>query len=115
MTNFRTDIVIIGAGVIGLAIARALSLQNKEVLILEELPKFGQITSSRNSGVIHAGIYYPEKSLKASFCLRGNKLIYAYCKKYSIPYRNTKKILIASSLEQLKTIYNIKKQAKKNL
>ena len=61
MADFETNIAIIGAGVIGLAIARSLSEAGKEVLILEELSEFGQITSSRNSGVIHAGIYYPEK------------------------------------------------------
>ena len=65
MTDFNVEIVVIGAGVIGLAIARALTQLGKEVLILEEEQKFGQITSSRNSGVIHAGIYYPKDSFKA--------------------------------------------------
>ena len=64
MADFSSDIIIIGAGVVGLAIARILSEQGKEALVLEELPEFGKITSSRNSGVIHAGIYYPEQSLK---------------------------------------------------
>lgn len=114
MADFSSDIVIIGAGVVGLTIARALSEQGKEVLILEELSEFGKITSSRNSGVIHAGIYYPEKSLKAKMCVEGNKLLYDYCNKYSIPHKNTKKILVASSEEQVKTIDNIKIQAEKN-
>ena len=61
------------------AIARILSKQGKEVLILEELSEFGRITSSRNSGVIHAGIYYPENSLKAKMCVEGNRLLYDYC------------------------------------
>ena len=114
MINFKTNIVIIGAGVVGLAIARALSEKDKEVLVLEELAEFGQITSSRNSGVIHAGIYYSERSLKAKMCVEGNRLLYEYCSKYSIPYRNTKKILVASSQEQIKIIDDIKIQAEKN-
>ena len=114
MPDFTTDTVIIGAGVIGLAIAKTLAERGKEVLILEELSEFGKITSSRNSGVIHAGIYYPEKSLKAKMCVEGNKLLYDYCNKFSIPHKNTKKILVASSDEQIKTIDNIKMQAEKN-
>ena len=85
MADFDANIVIIGAGVIGLALARELSEKSIEVLVLEELSKFGQLTSSRNSGVIHAGIYYPEKSLKAKTCLEGNTLLYQYCNTYSIP------------------------------
>jgi L-2-hydroxyglutarate oxidase LhgO len=114
MADFDTNIVIIGAGVIGLALARELSKKSIEVLVLEELSKFGQITSSRNSGVIHAGIYYPENSLKTRMCLEGNALLYQYCSTYSIPHRNTKKLLVASSNEQIKIIDNIKVQAEKN-
>ena len=84
MADFTTDTVIIGAGVIGLAIAKTLAERGKEVLILEELSEFGKITSSRNSGVIHAGIYYPEKSLKAKMCVEGNKLLYDYAKAKNI-------------------------------
>ena len=114
MADFTSDIIIIGAGVVGLAIARALSKQGKEVLILEKLSEFGKITSSRNSGVLHAGIYYPEKSLKAKMCVEGNRMLYDYCNKYSIPHKNTKKFLVASSEEQIKTIDDIKIQAEKN-
>jgi len=114
MTDFDANIVIIGAGVVGLALARELSEKFIEVLVLEELSKFGQITSSRNSGVIHAGIYYPENSLKAKMCLEGNTLLYQYCNTYSIPHRNTKKLLLASNNEQIKIIDNIKNQAEKN-
>ena len=114
MADFNSDIVIVGAGVVGLAIAKILSKQGKDVLILEELSEFGKITSSRNSGVIHAGIYYPENSLKAKMCVEGNKLLYNYCKKYSIPHKNTKKILVASSEEQIEIIDAIKVQAEKN-
>ncbi len=114
MADFNTDTVIIGAGVVGLAIGKVLSEQNKEILILEELSEFGQITSSRNSGVIHAGIYYSEKTLKAKMCVEGNKMMYEYCKKFSIPHRNTKKILVASNFEQIQEIDRIKIQAEKN-
>ena len=76
MADFSTDIVIIGAGVIGLAIARTLSEKGRELLIVEELSEFGKITSSRNSGVIHAGLYYPEQSLKTKMCVSGNELLY---------------------------------------
>jgi len=114
MTDFSAEIIIIGAGAIGLAIARSLTQKNYEVIIVEEFPKFGQITSSRNSGVIHAGIYYSEKSLKAKMCVEGNILLYEYCKKYSIPFRNTKKILVASNQQQIQIIDNIKKKAEKN-
>ena len=114
MADFNTEVVIIGAGGLGLAISRELTGEGKEVLILEELPKIGQITSSRNSGVIHAGIYYSEKSLKAKMCVEGNKLLYNYCQKFNIPHKNTKKILIASSDEQIEIIDNIKIKAEKN-
>jgi Predicted dehydrogenase len=114
MADFSTDIAIIGAGVVGLAIGRSLSKQGREVVILENYSEFGKITSSRNSGVIHAGIYYPSNSLKAKMCVEGNKLLYEYCKKYSIPFRNSKKILVACNDEQIKIIDSIKLQAEKN-
>ena len=114
MTDFSSEIVIIGAGVVGLSLAKYILAENKEVLILEELSEFGKITSSRNSGVIHSGIYYPEESFKAKMCLEGNKLLYDYCIKNSIPHNNTKKLLIATSDEQIKIIDNIKIQAEKN-
>ena len=111
MTDFSVENVIIGAGVVGLALGYHLSEKNKEILILEKENDFGKITSSRNSGVIHAGIYYPEKSLKSKFCVLGNQLIYDYCKNNHIPHANTKKILVASSYDQINIIDSIKKQA----
>jgi L-2-hydroxyglutarate oxidase LhgO len=71
--------VVIGAGVIGLAVARRLALEGQEVLLLESAEAFGTGTSSRNSEVIHAGIYYPAGSLKAQLCVQGRKKLYAYC------------------------------------
>jgi L-2-hydroxyglutarate oxidase LhgO len=114
MTDFRVETVVIGAGVVGLAIAYELSRKNNDVLILETEDEFGKITSSRNSGVIHAGIYYPENSLKAKFCVLGNRLLYDYCKKNFVPYINTKKLLIASSFDQINVIDQIKNQAENN-
>ncbi len=114
MTDFSVETVVIGAGVVGLAIAQELSRKNEEVLIIETEDDFGKITSSRNSGVIHAGIYYPKNSLKSKFCVLGNRLLYDYCKKNHIPYLNTKKLLVASSLDQIKIIDQIKNQAENN-
>ena len=114
MTDFEVDTVIIGAGVIGLAIANELSSQKKEVLIIESEDDFGKNTSSRNSGVIHAGIYYKENSLKSRLCILGNKLLYEFCKVNHVPYLNTKKLLVASSHKQVSIIDNIKSQAEKN-
>ena len=93
-------IVEIIVATVGLAIAYELSRKNNDVLILETEDEFGKITSSRNSGVIHAGIYYPENSLKSKFCVLGNRLLYDYCKKNFIPYLNTKKLLVASLIKR---------------
>ncbi|KAK8609128.1 hypothetical protein V6N13_025435 [Hibiscus sabdariffa] len=82
----NADCVVIGAGVVGLAVARELSLKGKEVLVLDSAPTFGTVTSSRNSEVIHAGIYYPPDSLKARFCVRGRNLLYQYCSQRGIPH-----------------------------
>ena len=73
----QVDSVVIGAGVVGLAVARALALQGREVMVLESADGIGTGTSSRNSEVIHAGIYYPEGSLKAQLCVRGKQMLYA--------------------------------------
>tara|TARA_Y100000590_G_scaffold426900_1_gene536523 strand:+ start:1322 stop:2431 length:1110 start_codon:yes stop_codon:yes gene_type:complete len=114
MSNYDVDIVVIGAGAVGLAISEALSALGREVIVLEAENNYGQITSSRNSGVIHAGIYYKKNSLKSKFCVEGNQLIYQYCKKNNVPYENTKKILVASSEDQIKVINDIKQKAKEN-
>ncbi|MEH6402775.1 MAG: FAD-dependent oxidoreductase, partial [Sneathiella sp.] len=78
--------VVIGAGVIGLAIARTLCVQGRDVLVLEQNGHFGEETSSRNSEVIHAGIYYAKDSLKAKFCVEGKELLYKYCEDFNIPH-----------------------------
>jgi 2-hydroxyglutarate dehydrogenase len=86
MEKFNTNTVVVGAGVVGLAIGKEISFKDPEVIILEKEGTIGQITSSRNSGVIHAGMYYPSNTLKAKFCVEGNRLLYAYAKKFNVPY-----------------------------
>ena len=101
------DAIVIGAGVIGLAIDRQLALSGREVLLLESNGSIGLETSSRNSGVIHAGIYYQPNSLKALCCVRGNRLLYDYCEKKHISPSRCSKLIIASSEDQqdrLKTL-----------
>ena len=94
------DTIVIGAGVIGLAVARQMALSGREVLLLEANGSIGMETSSRNSGVIHAGIYYPPDSLKARCCVRGNQLLYDYCKKKHVSHARCGKLIISGSVEQ---------------
>jgi len=93
----RADVIIIGGGVVGCAIAYALSSSWDHVFVLEALPRPGMLTSTRNSGVIHSGIYYPPGSLKARHCVRGNRLMYEFCVVNSVPHKNIGKIVVASS------------------
>jgi L-2-hydroxyglutarate oxidase LhgO len=108
------DITIIGAGVIGLAIAEKVSERYGNVFILEKHPTFGQETSSRNSEVIHAGIYYPQGSLKAKLCVEGKSLLYDYCRKYDIPFNNCGKLIVATDEKEVAVIEGIKETARKN-
>lgn len=88
--------VVVGAGVVGLAVARALALAGEEVLVLEAEAAFGTVTSSRNSEVIHAGIYYPTGSLKARLCVEGRERLYAYCAERGIAHRAVGKLVVAT-------------------
>ena len=97
----KTDTVIIGAGVVGLAIAREIGRKGHEVIILEKHFRAGEETSSRNSGVIHSGIYYPTGSKKAILCVEGNNLLYEYAQKRNIAHRNTGKIVVATTAEEI--------------
>ena len=83
------DVVIVGAGVVGLALAREVALSGKSALIIEKQSSFGMATSSRNSEVIHAGIYYPQDSLKARYCIEGNCRLYAFAKERDIAYKKS--------------------------
>ncbi|HEY5469260.1 MAG TPA: NAD(P)/FAD-dependent oxidoreductase [Bacteroidales bacterium] len=108
------EITIIGAGVVGLAIAEKVSEECKNVFVIEKHPTFGQETSSRNSEVIHAGIYYTKDSLKAKLCIEGKTLLYDYCNKYEVPYNNCGKLIVATSEEEITVIEGIRQTAIKN-
>ncbi|MDE2276747.1 MAG: NAD(P)/FAD-dependent oxidoreductase [Burkholderiales bacterium] len=90
------DTVVVGAGVVGLAVARALQQAGREVWLLERARAFGTETSARNSEVIHAGIYYPPGSLKARWCVRGKALLYEYCRRHGVPHRAIGKLIVAT-------------------
>jgi L-2-hydroxyglutarate oxidase LhgO len=102
----RADILIIGGGVVGLAIAAELAghCQDGSVVLLERHAKFGQETSSRNSEVIHAGIYYPRASLKARLCVEGNRRMYDFCARWNIPCARMGKLIVANTADELKSL-----------
>jgi L-2-hydroxyglutarate oxidase LhgO len=108
------ECVVIGAGVVGLAIARELAQAGREVLVLEAGDAIGVGTSSRNSEVIHAGLYYPTGSQKATLCVRGRALLYAYCDAQGVPYRRCGKLLVATSPQQIPKLDAIAAQAAAN-
>jgi len=108
------DVVVIGAGVVGLAVGRALALAGREVLILEKNAAIGEETSSRNSEVIHAGIYYPVGSLKAELCVRGRDALYRYCAERNIPHRRIGKVIVAVSDDQLTELERLRVTARVN-
>lgn len=105
---------MVGAGVLGLAIARSLALAGREVLVLEANPGIGMETSSRNSEVIHAGLYYPTGSLKARLCVPGRDALYAYCAERGVPFRRCGKLIVAANESQLPKLHAIQAQAHAN-
>jgi L-2-hydroxyglutarate oxidase LhgO len=110
----KLDAVVIGAGVVGLAVARALAMAGREVVILEAEDAIGTHTSSRNSEVIHAGIYYPKGSLKARSCVAGKALLYEYCVEHGVPHRRSGKLIVASDHAQVRELEQIQKKAHAN-
>ncbi|WP_051085329.1 NAD(P)/FAD-dependent oxidoreductase [Hahella ganghwensis] len=112
--TFLVDTVVIGAGVIGLAVARSLAQQGREVMVLESEYGIGMGTSSRNSEVIHAGIYYPSGSLKAQCCVEGKALLYQYCENHQVPYRRCGKLIVAANAEQERTLESLLDKAEAN-
>ncbi len=108
------NILIIGGGVVGCAIARTVSARWQDVFLVEQFPKLGMATSTRNSGVIHSGIYYPKNSLKARLCLEGNRLTYEFCGKHNVPFRHTGKLVVASDAHEEEELAALKKRGEDN-
>jgi L-2-hydroxyglutarate oxidase LhgO len=110
----QVDTVVVGAGVVGLAIARALALAGREVMVIEKEAAIGQGVSSRNSEVVHGGLYYPTGSLKAQLCVRGKELLYAYCAQRGLPIEPCGKLIVATDASQLPKLAQIQAQAVAN-
>jgi L-2-hydroxyglutarate oxidase LhgO len=110
----RVECVVVGAGVVGLAIARRLALTGREVVVLEGAEGIGTATSSRNSEVIHAGIYYPAASLMARMCVAGKRALYDYCRGHGIPHRNCGKLIVATTASEADKLQSIKAHAEAN-
>ena len=110
----EADVAVIGAGVVGLAVARALALAGREVFVLESERFVGFHTSSRNSEIIHAGLYYPPGSLKARFCVEGRKALYAYCAERGVPHARLGKVVVATSAEEVPALERIHSVAMAN-
>jgi len=114
MDTYEVDTVVIGAGVVGLACARAAALVGKDVLILEKNAVYGEETSARNSEVIHAGIYYDAGSLKAQWCVEGRKALYAYAKARGVPHRQCGKLIVAADTDELPMLETVHAKAVAN-
>ncbi|MSQ69758.1 MAG: NAD(P)/FAD-dependent oxidoreductase [Betaproteobacteria bacterium] len=110
----KVECVVIGAGVVGLAVARALALQGREVVVLERADSIGSETSSRNSEVIHAGIYYPPGSLKATLCVAGRRALYRFCAGHGVPHRRCGKLIVATQESQLPELEAVRAHAVAN-
>jgi len=108
------EAVVVGAGIVGLAVARALASAGREVVVLEAEDAIGTHTSSRNSEVIHAGIYYPKGSLKARACVEGKHLLYEYCASHGVPHRRCGKLIVATDESQVGELQNIRNKAHAN-
>ena len=108
------DVTVIGAGVVGLAVAAALAARGRKVYILEKNERYGQETSSRNSQVIHAGLYYPPGCLKARTCVEGNRLLYELCARYGVPYRRLGKLVVATEAEEEPRLEALARNAAEN-
>jgi L-2-hydroxyglutarate oxidase LhgO len=108
------DVAVIGAGVVGLATAREIVQDGKEVFVFEKNRTFGLETSSRNSEVIHAGIYYPEDSLKAKLCVQGKEMLYELCNKHNIAYKKSGKIIVATDENEISWLEELCRQGRRN-
>ena len=108
------DCIVVGAGVVGLAIAREMALQGHETIVLEREHAFGTISSARNSEVIHAGIYYPPNSLKAKLCVQGNRMLYEYCRTHQVTTHACGKLIVATSRSQADALQALLFKAQQN-
>ena len=110
----EVDCIVAGAGVVGLAVARALAQAGREVIVLDAAEGIGTETSSRNSEVIHAGIYYPANSFMARFCVAGRRALYRYCAERGVPHRNCGKLIVATNAEEDAMLAGIQRRAEAN-
>jgi L-2-hydroxyglutarate oxidase LhgO len=110
----EVDCVVVGAGVVGLAVARALAMAGREVIVLEAAEGIGTETSSRNSEVIHGGIYYPANSLMARFCVAGRRKLYPFCAEHGVPHENCGKLIVATNAQEDAMLAGIKQRAETN-
>ena len=108
----RVQVLVVGAGVVGLAIARAAALAGHEVIVAEAADGIGTGVSSRNSEVIHAGLYYPTGSKRAYHCPRGRRMLYEFCASHGVPHRKCGKLVVATSDAEIETLGAIRKQAR---
>jgi glycerol-3-phosphate dehydrogenase len=110
----QANILIIGGGVVGCAIARTISSRWQDVFLVEQFPRIGMATSTRNSGVNHSGIYYPKNSLKARLCVEGNHLTYEFCEKHKVPFRHCGKLVVAADMHEEAELTALKKRGEDN-
>ena len=110
----RANIVIIGGGVVGCAVARAVSQRWSDVFLVEQMPRLGMGASTRNSGVIHSGIYYPSGSLKARLCVAGNRMLYEFCAAHHVPHRNCGKLVVAHDSKQEAALEHLAENGRAN-
>src|SRR5437870_1704691 len=112
----ETDFLIIGAGIVGLTLAKAIlrTYPDSKIIFLEKEKMLGCHASGRNSGVLHAGIYYPPETLKAKLCLKGNLLLQEYCRQKNLPLGNVGKVIVAKNKNELPALENLYERAKQN-
>ncbi len=110
----KAKIVVVGAGVVGLAVAARLSEECQDVYVLEKNKRFGQETSGHNSGVIHSGIHYPPKSLKAELCVKGNRMLYDLCEEHGVPFKRLGKLTVAIEDEEIEELERLMRQGEAN-
>jgi len=110
----QANVLIVGGGVVGCAVAEALSRKWPDVFLVEQYPKLGMATSSRNSGVIHSGLYYPKNSWKAKLCVAGNPLTKEFCARHGVPHRTTGKLVVAKDAREAADLEALKKRGEEN-